>query len=72
MMTIQGNLMFLISATPFSKVLDTCFKDFQGSTDLKQINFETLHSEWTAKMNFAYSSFARTTLALSSVRAISK
>jgi len=39
---------------------------------LEQSNFETLHSELAAKMNFTYSSFARTRLAPSSVRAFSK
>ena len=28
-----------------------------------QFHFETLHSEWEAKIHFAYSSFARTRLA---------
>jgi hypothetical protein len=40
--------------------------------DLKHFDFETLHSELTAKMNFAYSSWARPTLAPSADRAISK
>ena len=39
---------------------------------LRQCNFETLHSELAAKMHFAYSSFARTRLPPSSVRAFSK
>ena len=30
---------------------------------LRQLNYETLHSELAAKMHFAYSSFARTRLA---------
>jgi hypothetical protein len=41
-------------------------------TLIEPINFETLHSELAAKMHFAYSSFARTRLAPSSVRAFSK
>jgi len=45
---------------------------FQSEIDLEQSNFETQHPELTAKMNFAYSSFARTRLAPSSVRAFSK
>ena len=39
---------------------------------LEQSNFETLHSELAAKIIFAYSSFARTRLTPSSVRAFSK
>ena len=39
---------------------------------LRQFDFETLHSELAAKMNFAYSLFARTRLAPSSARAFSK
>ena len=31
---------------------------------LEQINCETLHSDWTAKAGFAYSSLAQTALTL--------
>ena len=44
----------------------------QFFASLEPIYFETLHSELAAKMNFACSSFARTRLAPSSVRAFSK
>jgi hypothetical protein len=44
----------------------------QSENALEQITFETLHSAWPAKMNFAYASLARTELALPSVRAFSK
>jgi hypothetical protein len=48
------------------------FNSFHSDIALLQINFETPHSELTAKMNFAYSSCALPTLALSAVRAFSK
>jgi hypothetical protein len=38
----------------------------------EHFTFETLHSAWSAKINFAYASGARPTLTLSAVRAISK
>ena len=62
---------------PFSLCYSLLTQDFARGTValhalLEQITFETLHSELAAKMHFASSSFARTRLAPSSVRAFSK
>jgi hypothetical protein len=44
----------------------------KASLFLEHVVFETLHSAWPAKKPFAYASWARPTLTLSAVRAISK